>query len=543
MTISNSDFTVGQQFGPVGDTSKQVCPMAAFVAAGYYRPSHVHFCSTSCAKRTRAVVCSNAANSWLGIRSGLSATPFNMNRTSLHQSSNSKFSARLSPSMLLFALSPDILIVAGGMVAFCLSAALGSNDVANSLGTSVGTGAIKLRQALAIGAVMEFAGAVLFGSTVTKTISSGVVTVGASTLAAPVSYMLGMCSVLVGCTVWMALASRYGFPVSSTHSVVGALVGLGIVSGWGINILALRRIVLSWFLSPLIGAVISITIYKLICSTIVNSQRPAKATRNILPFIAGGAAFVLTLFVLGKGARFQALSPDRVVYIALSVALAAGGIIRALSLSIHSKEYIIKKFGANPSTASDRKATPTVKSVTEQREDVERIFKVLQVVTACLLAFSHGSNDVSNAIGPFVAMYAMWKNASIGAMVSTPPWVLVLGGLGISIGLGLYGGPVMETVGKKITKLQPTMGFSVELSTALTVLIASELGLPVSTTHTLIGCIVAMGLANGNKEAVNGSVLAGIAGSWGITLPVSALTTVLFYVATRPLLPLAPALM
>lgn len=441
-------------------------------------------------------------------------------------------------------LSPDFLIVAGGFVAFCLSAALGSNDVANSLGTAVGTGAIKLRQALVIGAVMEFAGAVLFGSTVTKTISSGVVTVGAATLAAPVSYMLGMCSVLVGCTVWMALATRYGFPVSSTHSVVGALVGLGIVSGWGINAAAIKRIVLSWFLSPLIGAVISTTIYKLICVTIVNSKRPARATRNILPFIAGGAAFVLTLFVLGKGDRFHALSPDRVVYIALSVALAAGGIIRALSLSIHSREYIVKKFGAEPvgSSIATGGTSPT-KSVKEQREDVERIFKVLQVVTACLLSFSHGSNDVSNAIGPFAAMYAMWKNASVGGVISTPPWVLVLGGLGISTGLGLFGGPVMETVGSKITKLQPTMGFSVELSTALTVLIASELGLPVSTTHTLIGCIVAMGLTNGNKEAVNGTVLVGIAGSWGITVPVSALATVLFYIATRPLLPLAPALM
>jgi inorganic phosphate transporter, PiT family len=174
---------------------------------------------------------------------------------------------------------------------------------------------------------------------------------------------------------------------------------------------------------------------------------------------------------------------------------------------------------------------------------VERIFKVLQVVTACLLAFSHGSNDVSNAIGPFAAMYTMWKTGGVGAMISIPPWVLVLGGLGISSGLALFGRPVMETVGKKITKLRPTMGFSVELSTALTVLVASELGLPVSTTHTLIGCIVAIGLANGDKDAVNGSVLAGIAGSWGVTLPVSALFTVLFYICARPLLPVALALL
>jgi inorganic phosphate transporter, PiT family len=441
----------------------------------------------------------------------------------------------------VFALSANVLIVFGAVVAFALSAALGSNDVANSLGTAVGTGAIKINHALVIGAVMEFAGAVLFGSTVTQTISSGVVTIGAATLAAPLSYMLGMCSVLVGCTIWMAAATRLGLPVSSTHSVVGALAGLGLVSGWGINSLALQRIVLSWFLSPLIGAVISTSVYKLICVTIVESDRPARATRRVLPFIAGGASFILTLFVIGKGARFAALTPDRVLIIALAIALAGGGIVRALSLSIHSREYITRKFGGGNGTLAmgrgERNVPGPEKDVTEQREDVERIFKVLQVVTACLLAFSHGSNDVSNAIGPFAAIYTMWRTGGVGASVSIPPWVLVLGGLGISSGLALFGRPVMETVGKKITKLRPTMGFSVELSTAVTVLIASELGLPVSTTHTLIGGIVSLGLVTGNKDAVNGGVLQSIAGSWLVTLPASALFTVTFYALTRGLLP------
>lgn len=457
---------------------------------------------------------------------------------------------RVVPRMVL---TPNVLIVAGALVAFALSAALGSNDVANSLGTAVGTGAIKVNQALLIGAVMEFAGAVLFGSTVTQTISSGVVTVGAAALTAPVSYMLGMLSVLVGCTIWMAAATKLGLPVSSTHSVVGGLVGLGLVSGWGINYLALKRIVMSWFLSPFIGAIISTSVYKLICVTIVESDRPARATRRILPFIAGGAAFILTLFVIGKGARFDALTPDRVLIMAVAIAFAAGGVSRALSLSIHSREYITRKFAtpgsadrasgtASSSAGVDANGNP-IKNLVEQRADVERIFKVLQVVTACLLAFSHGSNDVSNAIGPFAAMFTMWKTGGVGSMIAIPPWVLVLGGVGISSGLALFGRPVMETVGKKITKLRPTMGFSVELSTAITVLVASELGLPVSTTHTLIGCIVAIGIANGDKEAINRNVLASIAGSWGVTLPVSAFFTVLFYVCARPLLPVAVALL
>lgn len=302
--------------------------------------------------------------------------------------------ATVAPAIVLPAivLTPKILLLFGGLVAFCLSAALGANDVANSLGTAVGTGAIKVHQALAIGAVMEFAGAVLFGSTVTQTISSGVVSVGAASIASPVSYMLGMCSVLVGCTVWMAAATRFGLPVSSTHSVVGALIGLGIVSGWGINYLAVQRIVMSWFLSPLIGAMISTIVYKIICATIVNSERPARATRRVLPFIAGIAAFVLTMFVLGKGARFASLTPERVFYMALGISFFAGGLARALSLSIHSKEYIARKFGMQTSSGGSGESGVDIsaatgyldslgqseRSVAEQREDVERIFKVLQ---------------------------------------------------------------------------------------------------------------------------------------------------------------------
>ncbi|KAI0562346.1 Phosphate transporter [Gracilaria domingensis] len=199
---------------------------------------------------------------------------------------------------------------------------------------------------------MEFAGAVLFGSTVTKTISSGVVTIGAATFAAPVSYMLGMLAVLFGCTVWMAVATKFGLPVSSTHSVVGALIGLGLVSGWGINYGAVQRIVASWFLSPLIGGVISTLLYKVISVAIVDAKRPAQATRRFLPVLAGGASFVLTMFLLGKGVRFaQALTPDRVFYIALGVAFACSGVAGALATAIHSRQYIARKFGINGDAA------------------------------------------------------------------------------------------------------------------------------------------------------------------------------------------------
>lgn len=396
---------------------------------------------------------------------------------------------------------------------------------------------------------MEFAGAVLFGNTVTETISSGVVTIGAATLTAPVSYMLGMLAVLVGCTTWMAVATKFGLPVSSTHSVVGALIGMGIISGWGINYEVVRRIVASWFLSPLIGGLVATCLYKAISTIIIDAERPAEATRRFLPVLSGGASFVLTLFVLGTGARFAALAPDRVLCIAIGVSLACSGVTGALATAIHSRDCIAKKLGVYNNERSGGGEGSGVDgqgglSRDEQPDDVERIFKVLQVVTACFVSFSHGSNDVSNAIGPFAAIYSMWvNNGQIGSTVSIPPWVLVLGGLGISSGLGLFGRPVMETLGTKITKLKPTMGFSVELSTALTVLIASEVGLPVSTTHTLVGCIVAIGLANGDQSAVNKNILLNISASWGVTLPVSAFVTILCYVLLRPFLPAVPALL
>lgn len=435
-------------------------------------------------------------------------------------------------------------MIAGALVSFALSAALGANDVANSLGTAVGTGAIKVTTALVIGAVMEFAGAVLFGSTVTKTISSGVVTISAATLASPVSYMCGMLAVLIGCTVWMAVATKYGLPVSSTHSVVGALIGLGIVSGWGISTNAVRRIVMSWFLSPMIGGSVSLVIYRLISFFILGAKHPTRAIRRSLPILAGGASFTLASSILGKSARFGAVGPDQLIYIAIAVSLACTGLAGAFAtmLSLNMNGAGTLSLGSRNGMSNGTGEQP-VSSLTkeEEKNEVEQVFKVLQVITACLLSFSHGSNDVSNAIGPFAAMYSTWLHKGrMDATVSIPFWCLLLGGLGISSGLGLFGRPVMETVGQKITILKPTMGFCVEFSTALTVLLASKLGLPVSTTHTLIGCIVALGLANGDRSRINKGVLMSIAGSWGITLPFSAMVTVVFYALMRPFIPAVP---
>lgn len=439
-------------------------------------------------------------------------------------------------SVLCALLTPTFLVVAGGVVSFALSAALGANDVANSLGTAVGTGAISVTFALVIGAAMEFAGALLFGSTVTKTISSGVVTISSSTFITPASYMLGMLAVLVGCTFWMITATKFGLPVSSTHSVVGALVGLGLVSGWGVNGRAITRIVSSWFLSPLTGGIVSLVLYRVISLGILQAKEPNVAAQRYLPFIVGSASFLTSMPVLRKGVRVVKLSSGRLICLSLVVSLAFSAVSALFSSDIFPIHHTPRKPFSSTSYES--------LEISEQRVTVEQIFKIPQALTASLLAFSHGSNDVSNAIGPFAAMYCTWLNGGSGnSTVEFPAWILAMGGVGISSGLALFGKPVMDTVGTKITKLHPTMGFCVELSTALTVLVASQLGLPVSTTHTLIGCIVALGIFRKDITGVNGKVILSIAASWCVTVPFSAIATILFFALLRPLLPVVPAML
>jgi len=425
-------------------------------------------------------------------------------------------------------LTPGVLLVSGAVLAVSLSAALGANDVANSLGTAVGTKAISLEQALVIGAIMEFSGAVLFGSTVTRTISSGVVAIPRAALSggSPAPFMLGMASVLLGTTFWMAAATRLGLPVSSTHSVIGALVGLGLISGWGINMLSLRRIALSWVISPVIGGIVTVLLYSMVRRTIVEAKYPARATRRLLPIVSGFMMFVLSLFVIGNlNMSSGQISRETSLLVAAAVAMAGAGFSRAAAAGIRSRATLARRLEREQSMSIEER----------QQAEVQGIFRMLQVVTACLLSFSHGSNDVSNAIGPFSAMFAAYAGKTV--ITATPVWVLLLGGVGISFGLWFWGRPVMETVGTKITPLVPTKGFCAELATATTVLVASELGLPVSTTHTLIGCIVALGVLSDERDAVDLRVLRNIAMSWGITLPVSALGTVVTYSLTRRFLP------
>lgn len=417
----------------------------------------------------------------------------------------------------------EILVISAGLSSLALSAALGANDVANSLGTAVGTGAVTVPLALTIGAVMEFAGAVLCGDTVTHTISTSVLSASAAAVAPPLAYILGMLAVTVGCTAWLACATKFGMPVSSTHAVVGALTGLGFVSGWGVNTTAVLRILSSWIFSPVLGGFLAVTLHRFIRLVVLSTSRPDQSARNLVPLLAACSAFILTLSVV-SGGRFAMLT--RTATAALSLGVSAVVAILTRLISRRNSNAI------------------SVPSTSGATETAQNMFKCLQVMTACMLAFSHGSNDVSNAVGPFAAVWATWKGTSlIGGAAAVPAWMLLFGGLGLASGLATFGMPVMRTVGTKITKLQPSMGFCVEFSTSLTVLLASRVGLPVSTTHTLVGCIVALGIADGDWSRVDRKVVASIAASWGVTLPFSALVTVAFYLAVRPLLPAFAAIL
>jgi len=489
--------------------------------------------SKACIGCTSASCRYSSRNSfWNGTKRFLNRTHF-VERKSLFP--NRESGPRKEPhyfrTVAVFNITPDIILFSGGFVAFFLSAALGGNDVANAMGTSVGTGAVSVKTALAIGAVMEFAGAVLLGSRVTQTIGSGVISIGPLAslgTSSALNYMLGMFCVLLASTLWLILATILGLPVSSTHSVVGGLLGFGISAGWQVNMAQVLRILSSWVISPLFGGVIAFFMYYALRKFIFKRPSPLVLLRRLLPVLIGSILFILSLFLLIRNEGKQELG--KIFTVAMGVSMTSAGLVAALmqnlgllDTSLNRKDTFLGSQGKN----------------TNDHEEIEYIFGLLQFTTACFVAFSHGSNDVSNAIGPFAAIYSLWKCyplIGISLQVEVPPWILIMGGLGLAFGLTLFGQSVMDTVGRKITHLVPSKGFCVELSTAVTVMLASELGLPISTTHTLIGCIVAVGLASGNRK-IDIKVLRSIVLSWFVTVPVTALLSMASFFILKRWLP------
>lgn len=412
------------------------------------------------------------------------------------------------------------LVYVGLAAAFGLFMAwgIGANDVANAMATSVGSKALTIKQAILVAAIFEFAGAVLAGGEVTSTIRKGIVDT-TPIAGSPELLIYGMLAALLAAGTWLLVASRNGWPVSTTHSIVGAIVGFAAV-GIGVDAVQWGKvgtIVMSWVVSPLTAGFIAYLIYRSVQKLILSQDDPLAKAKRYVPVYMFLAAFTITLVTILKGLKHVGLTISlRDSYI-LAIVIAIG--IALLGA------YFISRIKADP------KAEKKAHFVT-----VERVFGVLMVLTACGMAFAHGSNDVANAIGPLAAVVSIAASGEIGAESALPIWVLGLGGAGIVIGLATFGRHVIATVGKKITQLTPSRGFAAELAAATTIVIASGTGIPISTTHTLVGAVLGVGMARG-IEAIDLRVVARILVSWVVTIPAGAVLAIMFFFLFRAVLP------
>jgi PiT family inorganic phosphate transporter len=411
-----------------------------------------------------------------------------------------------------------IYIVLAALFGLFMAWGIGANDVANAMATSVGSRALTIKQAILVAAVFEFLGAVLAGGEVTSTIRKGIV--DAELLAgSPELLVYGMLAALLAAGTWLLIASHKGWPVSTTHSIVGAIVGFAAV-GIGVDAVHWEKvgtIVMSWVVSPLTAGFIAFLIYLSVQWLILRREDPLAHAKRYVPVYIFLAAFTITLVTILKGLKHVGLDLSLVDAYLAATAIAV----------------VIATIGA----VAIRRIEPDPK--VEKKEHfytVERVFGVLMVVTACSMAFAHGSNDVANAIGPLAAVVAVASTGAVAAKASLPLWVLMLGGAGIVVGLGTFGIRVISTVGKKITQLTPSRGFAAELAAATTIVIASGTGMPISTTHTLVGAVLGVGLARG-IEAIDLRVVARIFVSWVITIPAGALLAIVFFFVFKTVLP------
>ena len=407
------------------------------------------------------------------------------------------------------------LIILAGVVGFIMAWGIGANDVANAMGTSVGSKALTIKQAIFIAMIFEFAGAYLAGGEVTATIRKGIID-SSFFIDKPDYLVLGMIASLFAAGVWLALASWLGWPASTTHSIVGAIVGFTATGvsmdavSWG----KVGGIVGSWVVTPALSGLIAYLIFMSAQKLIFNTNQPLQNAKRYVPIYMGMAGFVMSLVTIKKGLKHVGLELSATNGYLMAIAI-------AVLLGLVGK-VMIKRLKYSESEDADLQAA-----------NVEKVFAILMVVTACCMAFAHGSNDVANAIGPLAAVVSVVSSGGeINANSQLSPWILPLGGLGIVAGLALFGHRVIKTIGQGITHLTPSRGFAAELAAACTVVIASGTGLPISTTQTLVGAVLGVGLARG-ISALNLGIVRNIVVSWVITLPAGAILSVIFFYSLK----------
>ena len=400
----------------------------------------------------------------------------------------------------------SFILIAAVLIGLYSAINIGANDVANAMATSVASGALTIKRAVVVAGVCDVLGAVLVGSHVANTIRKGLIDPlqfsDRQTL-----FLFGMLAAVLGSALWVNIATYFKLPVSTTHSIIGGVVGFGLVSVGiaGIKWKVVLFVVLSWIISPVFGGIIAFTIFSIIKKFILSSKEPIAQTRKIGPFFAGMVGFILSLAVTFKGLKHLHLDLPIIEALLISLCVGAGGFLFG--------SFLLRRY-------KERDTDPYYQ--------VEKMANPLQVLSASFQAFSHGANDVANAIGPVAAIVAVVQTQKVEMQVAIPLWLLLIGGIGLAFGVYTWGYRVMETVGKKITSITPTRGFSAEFGTATTVLLCSRLGMPVSTTHVAVGNIIGVGLARG-ISAINLDVIKKIFSAWIISLPAAGLFTVAIY--------------
>ncbi len=400
-----------------------------------------------------------------------------------------------------------VILIIGFVFGFYMAWNIGANDVANSMASAVGAKAITIRQAVFIAGILNIVGATFIGSHVTNTIRKGIVST--DVMADPHIALAGALAALLAAALWVSFATWRSLPVSTTHSIVGAMIGFGVMAG-GLSVInwgKLGAVVLSWVISPVFSLVIAFVMFKVIVRVILSKDAVFDRSIQYSPYFIGLAIFVVVLSFLFKtplGSKLSISMPMSLV-VAFGLAVVLG----------YLGKILLKKFLRDT-----------------EGNGAEMVFRRIQIGTSCYVALAQGANDVANAIGPLAVIYFLVKTGTVGAKVPVPIFLLLFGGVGIALGIGMAGNRVMTTIGTKITTLTNTRGFSVDFAAATTVLLASKMGLPVSTTHAAVGGVMGVGFARG-LEAINFRIIFQIMIYWVLTVPASAITSMIIYKIIR----------
>jgi PiT family inorganic phosphate transporter len=411
----------------------------------------------------------------------------------------------------------ELYIILAAVFGLFMAWGVGANDVANAMGTSVGSGAITIRQAILIAVIFEALGAMLAGGQVTDTIRSRIIDVHYFQ-DTPRLFIYGMLAALLSAGTWLLIASWRGWPVSTTHSIVGAVIGFGLVASGADSVHWSQciDIALSWVVTPIIAGILAFLLFRSVQALVFESKKPTHSAKFYLPAYVFLSVIVLALVTLFSGLKHLGIQITfwHAIWIAVLISLIAAVVGRVLLQRLHNLRDTQKMPNFN---------------------QLEKVFGILMIFTACTMAFAHGSNDVANAIGPLAAIVAIAQHALLNGHSPIPLWVMGLGAFGIVLGLATYGYRVIATIGHEITQLTPSRGFAAQLATASTVLVASGIGLPISTTQTLVGAVLGVGIARG-IGAINLKVVGSIFVSWVITLPAGALLSIIYYLALKGIL-------